>query len=301
VALAVAAGLMLLAVQRALRPLEAMVDVARDITSGDRGRRVRPRSPGTELGRTAESMDEMLDALESAENAQRAAAANAQRADADTKRFLADAAHELRTPIAGLSAVAESVARDGATRPDRVARWSDLLVSESRHAARLVDDLLDMARIDDDPGLEVVDADLGAIVDGAVERTALVHADHTVSRTGVESVPVRVDPGRIGQILTNLAENAARVSSVVAIDLSVEDTTAVITVCDEGPGVPAADRDRIFDRLVRLDRARDTPGAGLGLPIARALARAHGGDVRCVEGSSRTGACFVVTLPVRPA
>lgn len=303
VALAVATGLILLVVRRALRPLEAMVAVARDITSGDRGRRVRPASPSTELGRTAESMDEMLDALEAAETAERTAAETARRAEADMKRFLADAAHEMRTPIAGLSAVAESIARDGSDRPDRLARWSDLLVRESRHASRLVDDLLDMARIDDDPALDLVDADLATIVDDAVDRSALVHPDLRIARHGPVSVPARVDPGRIGQVVTNLLENAARVSDpdgAIDVDLRADGSTATIAVTDDGPGVDAGDRERIFDRLVRLDRARDTPGAGLGLPIARALARAHGGDVRCVEPSG-TGARFVVFLPTPPA
>ncbi len=302
VALAVATGLILLVVRRALRPLEAMVAVARDITSGDRGRRVRPASPSTELGRTAESMDEMLDALEAAETAERTAAETARRAEADMKRFLADAAHEMRTPIAGLSAVAESIARDGADRPERLARWSDLLVRESRHASRLVGDLLDMARIDDDPALDLVDADLATIVDGAVDRAALVHPDLRITRHGPVSVPVRVDPGRIGQIVTNLLENAARVSDpggAIDVDLSVDGATATVAVTDDGPGVDAGDRERIFDRLVRLDRARDTPGAGLGLPIARALARAHDGDVRCVEPTG-AGARFVLFLPTRP-
>ena len=302
VALAVATGLILLVVRRALRPLEAMVAVARDITSGDRGRRVRPASPSTELGRTAESMDAMLDALEAAETAQRTAAETARRAEADMTRFLADAAHEMRTPIAGLSAVAESIARDGVDRPERLARWSDLLVRESRHASRLVDDLLDMARIDDDPALDLVEADLATIVDDAVDRSALVHPDLRITRHGPVSVPVRVDPGRIGQVVANLLENAARVSDpggTIDVDLTTDGVTATIAVTDAGPGVEVGDRERIFDRLVRLDRARDTPGAGLGLSIARALARAHGGDVRCVEPSA-TGARFVVFLPTRP-
>ncbi|MGJ0118783.1 HAMP domain-containing sensor histidine kinase [Williamsia sp. MIQD14] len=324
--LVVAALLMMLAVRRALRPLDAMVAVARGITSGDRGRRLRPRAPDTELGRAAGSVDEMLDALEAAETAQRAAADTARRAEADTKRFLADAAHELRTPIAGLSAVAESLRRDGTDRPDRIPRWTELLVRESQHASRLVADLLDMARIDSDPQLSLADTDLVEVVDDVIDRWRLLGGPVTIRRTGAASVPARVDAGRIGQVVSNLVDNAVRAATAggatpaqVTVDVSAAGATARIAVTDTGPGVPPDARERIFDRLVQLDSARDSTGAGLGLPIARALARAHGGDVtyepvtheRPVGESSQSsesvsdgpdvravGATFVVTLPL---
>ncbi|WP_150116324.1 sensor histidine kinase [Williamsia herbipolensis] len=322
--LVVAAALMLLVVRRALRPLDAMVAVARGITSGDRGRRLRPRAPDTELGRAAGSVDEMLDALEAAETAQRAAADTARRAEADTKRFLADAAHELRTPIAGLSAVAESLRRDGTDRPDRIPRWTELLVRESQHASRLVADLLDMARIDSDPQLTLADTDLVEVVADVIDRWRLLGGPVTIRRTGAAAVPIRVDAGRIGQVVSNLVDNAVRAATdtaraLVTVDVSVDGSTARITVTDSGPGVPPDARERIFDRLVQLDSARDSTGAGLGLPIARALARAHGGDVtHAIAGqepitgeSSQSsdsagggggpgvgGATFVVTLPL---
>ena len=293
------AGLaMVIAVRRALRPLDAMVAVARGITSGDRGRRVRPQSPDTELGRAAGSMDEMLDALEAAEAAQRAAADVARRAEAETKRFLADAAHELRTPIAGLSAVAESLSRDGTSRPDRLPRWTELLLGESRHAARLVDDLLDLARIDADPALIRADVDLAEVVSLAAERSRLVTPDARIEQTGRRPVPVSVDEGRIGQVIANLIDNAVRVTppdGVITADLAVTGTVATVTVTDQGPGVPDDQRERIFERLVRLEESRASVGAGLGLPIARALARAHGGDVVCVPHVG--GARFVLSLP----
>ncbi|MGU3291128.1 HAMP domain-containing sensor histidine kinase [Williamsia sp. M5A3_1d] len=317
--LVVAALLMMLAVRRALRPLDAMVAVARGITSGDRGRRVRPRSPDTELGRAAGSVDEMLDALEAAETAQRAAADTARRAEAETKRFLADAAHELRTPIAGLSAVAESLRRDGTNRPDRIPRWTELLVRESQHASRLVADLLDMARIDSDPQLSISDTDLVEVVDDVIERWRLLGGPVAIRRTGAATVPARVDAGRIGQVVSNLVDNAVRAATgtdaaQVTVDVSATGAAARIAVTDTGPGVPPEARERVFDRLVQLDSARDSTGAGLGLPIARALARAHGGDVTYAspmgespqspgsgsdgDREGENGATFVVTLPI---
>ncbi|GAA1458823.1 HAMP domain-containing sensor histidine kinase [Williamsia maris] len=297
--LLIAALAMVIAVRRALRPLDAMVAVARGITSGDRGRRVRPQSPDTELGRAAGSVDEMLDALESAEAAQRAAADVARRAEAETKRFLADAAHELRTPIAGLSAVAESLSRDGTSRPDRLPRWTELLLGESRHAARLVDDLLDLARIDADPALIRADVDLVEVVSLAAERSRLVTPGAQIELTGSQPVPVSVDAGRIGQVVANLIDNAVRVTppgGVIDADVSVSDTVATVTITDHGPGIPDDQRERIFERLVRLEESRASVGAGLGLPIARALARAHGGDVVCAPHVG--GARFVLSLPL---
>ncbi|MFY1599732.1 sensor histidine kinase [Micromonospora sp. WMMD737] len=308
VTLAVAGLAVRFAAGRALSPLQRLTATADDITLGDRGRRLLPDRPGTELGHAAEAFDRMLDALESAEQSAKDAATVAQRAEAQGRRFLSDAAHELRTPLAGIQAVADqlvagattqSEASDGA--PPRTRRHAELLGNETRRAARLVGDLLDIARIDAGAGLRLESIDLGRIVTDEADRAAMLAPDITVRRTGEREVSVNADPTRIAQILSNLLDNARRhtpSSGQITVHLETVDGTAWVTVSDTGPGVAEGDRERIFDRLVRLDDARDqdSGGAGLGLPIARALAEAHGGSLECLP--SGAGAVFRLSLPI---
>ncbi|MBM7242965.1 HAMP domain-containing histidine kinase [Rhodococcus fascians] len=300
VTLLLAAAALTFAVRRALSPLDSMTSVARRITNGDRGRRLLPTKPNTDLGRTASAVDEMLDALEDAERREAAAARTARLAEEDMRRFLADAAHELRTPVAGISALAQSLQRDAEHRPDRVARWSELLVGESSRASRLVGDMLDSVRAENTSDLDATDTDLADITRRTVERAALLMPDIRFDVDATQPVPVRVDVGRIEQILSNVLDNAGRFTpSGGTIRVAVgRDTHALVTVDDEGPGVAEADRERIFERLVRLNSARDraSGGVGLGLSIARTLARAHGGELVCLAGPS--GARFRLTLPL---
>lgn len=300
VTLLLAAAALTFAVRRALSPQDSMTSVARRITNGDRGRRLLPTKPNTDLGRTASAVDEMLDALEDAERREAAAARTARLAEEDMRRFLADAAHELRTPVAGISALAQSLQRDAEHRPDRVARWSELLVGESSRASRLVGDMLDSVRAESTSDLDATDIDLVDITRRTVERAALLMPDIRFDVDATQPVPVRVDVGRIEQILSNVLDNAGRFTpSGGTIRVAVgRDTHAFITVDDEGPGVAEADRERIFERLVRLNSARDraSGGVGLGLSIARTLARAHGGELVCLAGPS--GARFRLTLPL---
>ena len=300
VTLLLAAAALTFAVRRALSPLDSMTSVARRITNGDRGRRLLPTKPNTDLGRTASAVDEMLDALEDAERREASAARAARLAEEDMRRFLADAAHELRTPVAGISALAQSLQRDAEHRPDRVARWSELLVGESSRASRLVGDMLDSVRAENTSDLDATDTDLADITRRTVERAALLMPDIRFDVDATQPFPVRVDVGRIEQILSNVLDNAGRFTpSGGTIRVAVgRDTHAFVTVDDEGPGVAEADRERIFERLVRLNSARDraSGGVGLGLSIARTLARAHGGELVCLAGPS--GARFRLTLPL---
>nr|WP_287451942.1 HAMP domain-containing sensor histidine kinase [Rhodococcus sp. (in: high G+C Gram-positive bacteria)] len=300
VTLLLAAAALTFAVRRALSPLDSMTSVARRITNGDRGRRLLPTKPNTDLGRTASAVDEMLDALEDAERREASAARAARLAEEDMRRFLADAAHELRTPVAGISALAQSLQRDAEHRPDRVARWSELLVGESSRASRLVGDMLDSVRAENTSDLDATDTDLADITRRTVERAALVMPDSRFDVDAAQPIPVHIDVGRIEQILSNVLDNAGRFTpSGGTIRVAVgRDTHAFITVDDEGPGVAEADRERIFERLVRLNSARDraSGGVGLGLSIARTLARAHGGELVCLAGPS--GARFRLTLPL---
>jgi two-component system OmpR family sensor kinase len=311
--LLVAALLLVAASRAALRPLERLTALAKDITTGDRGRRLRPDRADTELGRAASAFDGMLDALETSEQRAQQAAEAAERAGSATRRFMVDAAHELRTPIAGIQAAAEQLATSlGQDEADSAARRqyrrASLLLSDARRAARLVADMLDLSRIDAGLPLDLQDTDLAAVVSAEADRTAVLAPQLTIGRTGLTALTVHADPTRIAQILSNLLDNARRHTPPggrITIDVNrVDDNgrpVAEVTVTDTGPGIPDQERDRIFERLVRLDtaRTRDHGGAGLGLPIARALARAHGGDLVCLPHEG--GAQFRLTLPADAA
>ncbi|QHF25752.1 HAMP domain-containing protein [Rathayibacter sp. VKM Ac-2804] len=293
--LLLAAGALVLVVRATLRPLERMTTVARSIAHGDRGRRLRPSRPGTELGRTATAFDEMLDDLEQAEQ-------SALAAERRMRAFVSDAAHELRTPVAGIQAAADALVRADGTEEERE-RLSVHVVRESLRAGRLIQDMLLMARLDEGLALDARPLDAGAVAAAAIERQLLRDSGpgsgpEIVLQRDPAAPPVHADADRLGQIVGNLLENAARFArSRIDVTLAHADGRVTVTVDDDGPGVPEADRDRVFDRLVRLDDARNRAdgGSGLGLPIARGLARALGGDLVCLPGAA--GARFRVILP----
>ena len=291
VTLLLAAAVLMVVVRRSLSPLADMTQVARSITSGDRGRRLRPDRPRTDIGRTATAFDAMLDEVEGAEQ-------SAMQSEQRLREFLSDAAHELRTPVAGMQAAAESLLRNQTTRAGRE-ELAVQVVREARHAARLVDDMLLMSRVDQ--GLDLVrrPLDLAEAARTAAARP-LTRDGATVHVTAPETW-VLADADRIAQVLGNLLANACRVADTVHIDVRGEDGAhVVLDVTDDGPGVPAADRERIFERMVRLDEGRDrhAGGVGLGLPVARGIAEAHGGTLTCEPAA--VGACFRLVLPALP-
>jgi signal transduction histidine kinase len=280
-AIAVTGLLMIVVVRRALAPLDAMTSLAQAIAAGHRGGRLNPSRTDTELGRTAAAFDGMLDSLEGSEQR--------------TRRFVADAAHELRTPITGVQAVAEALVQAPVDSPDRD-QMSFLLVREARRAGRLVDDLLALAQLDAGYEMQREPVDLLGLAEAEVARTRFVAPDFDIAADGVP-VTVIGDGQRLAQVLANLVDNARQATGPSGtVRISVD--SGGFTVSDNGPGVPDAERERIFDRLVRLDDARDrrSGGSGLGLAIARGVVRAHGGDLVCLP--SEGGAVFRVSLPV---
>ncbi len=286
-ALLVAAAVLTVVVRRSLSPLDDMTRVARSITSGDRGRRLRPDRPSTDIGLTATAFDEMLDEIEGAEQ-------SALQAERRLREFLSDAAHELRTPVTGMQAAAESLLRNRASRADREV-LAVQVVREARHAARLVDDMLLMSRVDQ--GLDLVCEPLSLLQAARAAASRPLPLDGTVVEVTGDDAWVVADADRIAQVLGNLLANAGRVAENIHVDVRAEDAQVVLDVIDDGPGVPDGDRERIFERMVRLDEGRDrhAGGVGLGLPVARGIAEAHGGRLTCEE--SAIGAHFRLTLP----
>ncbi|TCC38568.1 sensor histidine kinase [Kribbella speibonae] len=310
----------------ALAPLDKMTTLARSIAAGRRGERLNPKRANTELARTATAFDEMLNALEGAETTARtaegaartseeqarrseelaraaegaarssaeqarAAEAVARRSEDRMREFVADAAHELRTPVAGLQTAAETLIQLG---PDASAAQREelelLLVRESRRAGTLVSDLLELSRIDAGLQLHLAPVDLRQLADAQAARLRLVAPDVSVEIHGTATVTADAD--RLTQVLTNLVDNA-RQAGAHTLRITVAPTG--VRVEDDGPGVPPPARERIFDRLVHGPHSK---GAGLGLAIARGVARAHGGDLTVTNRPTpHPGAAFHLHLP----
>ena len=297
IALLVSAALVAAAVRLALRPLDSMAALAKTISQGNRGSRLAPTRTDTEIGQTAQAFDEMLDELEGAE-------ARAQQAEERTRAFLADAAHELRTPIAGVQAAAETLLHhDDQLDHEEREHLQVLLVREAERAGALISNLLAAARLDAGIDLDLAPVSLRTLVHSEIDRVRLVHPEATVTMSGPEVV-ARADAAKVSSILRNVIDNAMRAAGPqgnVHVVVREQDQFAIAEIWDSGPGVPPSERERIFERLVRLDhgRANDAGGSGLGLAIARGYARAHGGDLTC-EYPRGIGAMFRLVLPLEP-
>jgi signal transduction histidine kinase len=276
------AGIVWWAVGRALSPVDDMRARVDEISGSRLDRRV-PETGSAEIARLARTMNAMLARLQRSADQQRA--------------FVADASHELRSPLARMRAEMEvDVAHPETADP---AATSASVLAETVTLQRLVDDLLLLARgdaraIDVFPGEPV---DLDEVVE---ERVAALRAagEQRIDAAGVRPVQVRGDAGQLRRAVANLLDNAvrhARERIVVTLE-DRPDGGAVLTVADDGPGVPPVDRDRIFERFTRLDDARSAHdgGTGLGLAIVRDIADRHGGAVS-VDGPP--GARFVLLLP----
>ena len=297
IALLVSAALVAAAVRLALRPLDSMAALAKTISQGNRGSRLAPTRTDTEIGQTAQAFDEMLDELEGAET-------RARQAEERTRAFLADAAHELRTPIAGVQAAAETLLHhDDQLDHEERQHLQVLLVREAERAGALISNLLAAARLDAGIDLDLAPVSLRTLVHSEIDRVRLMRPEAKVTMSGPEVV-ARADAAKVSSILRNVIDNALRAAGpqgMVHIVVREQDQFAIAEIWDSGPGVPPSERERIFERLVRLDhgRASDAGGSGLGLAIARGYARAHGGDLTC-EDPRGIGAMFRLVLPLEP-
>lgn len=278
---------------RSLRPVERMRTEVETIRAAQPDARVVVPDTGDEVARLATTMNAMLDRLD--------------RSAAGQRQFVSDASHELRSPIASIRQHAEVAV----AHPDRtdVAEFSDVVRSEAVRLQDLVTGLLELSRLDEGGTGVRRPVDLDDLVLDAVARArARVQGGATggatgdrairVDGSGISAARVLGDERLLAGVVRNLVDNAVRhASSQVAVALAEQDDAAVLTVDDDGTGVPVAERDRVFERFVRLDeaRSRDAGGAGLGLAIVRDAVRAHGGEAS-VTDSPLGGARFVVRI-----
>jgi signal transduction histidine kinase len=276
-------------------PLRRLAGLATRVDGGD----LRPRMPAAEASSRevrvlGEAFNHMLDRLEAAFDAQR--------------EFVADASHELRTPLTVMQGQLEVLAADPDPSPEELQRVEALLQDEISRITRLVDDLLVLARSERTDFLRIRPVDLTTFVPQLWGGLTLT-AERDFQLGDVPPVTVSADPDRLAQALRNLARNAiehtAEPDGLVRLEVERIGRDRVrFVVIDDGPGIPPAERDRIFERFHRTDASRNrlAGGAGLGLAIVRAIAEAHDGTVRAGAGPGG-GARVEIDLPgvVAPA
>lgn len=305
IVLVVVGGLVTWLVRRSLQPLQEVEQTARSIASGDLSHRVPDYPDTTEVGQVSEAMNAMLERMEGAFNSRELALAESQSSEARMRQFVADASHELRTPLTSIRGFSE-LYRQGAVEPEDVGRTFERIEGESNRMGELVEDLLELARLDQRRPLELKSVDMLAVSVAVVTDTGAAHPEREIqldSRiAGVqERAPIVAgDAGRIGQIVRNLVDNAVAYSTgPVALRIAVTGDFAEVRVIDSGPGIPDGDKGRVFERFYRADtsRTRNSGGSGLGLSIAQALAVAHGGQLSVSDNPSG-GAEFALSLPL---
>lgn len=284
IVIAVLAGAMWLVVGRTLEPVERIRSEADAMGSTDLHRRVPEPGRDDEIGRLARTLNAMLARLEGSFEQQR--------------RFVADAAHELRTPVANMRAQLE-VARASGMNADGEQR-TRLLLEDTIRMQRLIEQLLVLARLDAGERVSRRPVDLDDVVMSVVGRLENGRGIF-VDPTGVEPAQIDGDPTLVEQLVVNLLENAVRhANRSVRVTTGTDDNGAFVQVDDDGPGIPANRRDEVLRRFTRLEdaRDRDSGGLGLGLAIAADIVHAHDGAIE-VRESELGGACIHARLTTR--
>src|SRR6516165_7135361 len=330
-------------VRTSLRPLTEIEHTAQAIAAGDLSRRVPDSDPRTEVGRLGRALNTMLAQIESAFHARERSETSARRSEERMRQFVADASHELRTPLTAIRGYAEYYRQrgglengahpDGAagqepayqpaltgtvadpgplTRPD-MDRIMERVEQESSRMGGLVEDLLVLARLDEQRPIERRPVDLLTLAADAVQDARIVAPDRKIDLTVGTGAAFLVlgDEPRLRQVITNLMNNALT-HTPDGTPISVRILTgyqrgtpavpcAILEVTDHGPGLTQEQANRVFERFYRADQARGrrTGGSGLGLAIVQALVAAHGGTVS-LDTAPGHGATFRITLPLAP-
>ena len=309
-AVVVFAGVGYLVVRLSLRPLRTVEQTAAAIAGGDLTQRVPVADPRTEIGQLSDALNTMLGEIEAAFAARAASEAAAHRSEDRLRRFVADASHELRTPLTSIRGFAELYRQGAATDPGDVERLMTRIEGEAKRMGLLVEDLLMLARLDQQRPLARAPVDLLALANDAVHDARAVDPERPVrlevGRTDPPPIVVG-DEARLRQVLGNLVGNALQHTprgTPVTVRLATapggpRPGVVTLTVADEGPGMSEQDAARVFERFYRADpsRNRNEGGTGLGLAIVSALVAGHDGAVRLDTAPGR-GAAFTVELPL---
>ena len=279
--------------RKSLAPIAAMASQARQMGAADLGRRLAVANERDELGHLAQTFNQLLDRLEKSFEQQR--------------RFMADASHELRTPVAILRGETEVTLAKAERSPMEYRETLSVLRDESSRLARIIEDLFTLARADAGQYPLILKNTYLDEIAGEVlvrARSLAVSKNITLNSAIEHDLPTQADEGLLQRMLLNLVDNAIKYSApgnTVTLSCRRETNCYVVSVSDNGPGIPAALQARVFDRFFRADKARsraegDTSGAGLGLSIARWIAEAHHGQL-VLTRSDHSGSTFTATLP----
>ncbi len=286
VVLLVVGGTTWMVATRALAPVERIRREVEQITGDRLDRRVPEPRSRDEIHRLALTMNQMLGRLEGARDRQR--------------QFVADASHELRSPLSSIRQVSEVAHAHPGALPE--GELADTVLEESARMQRLVEQLLLLTRADEGAAVRTLrDVDLDDLALTEARRVRRSGLD--VDTSGVTAGRVRGDATALAQVVRNLVENAARHADArIAVAVREAGDHVELSVEDDGPGIPESQRERVFERFVRLDeaRARDAGGSGLGLAIVKEIVAAHGGTV-AISSAGLGGARFVVRLPAATA
>ncbi len=284
----------------ALRPLEKMRETARRISGmqlavGDAAltERVTIEDADTEVGQLGSAFNHMLDNVDEALTARR-------NSEAKVRQFVSDASHELRTPLTAIRGYSELTRRQEMDMTDDLRHALGRIESESVRMSALVEDLLLLARLDEGRELDLAPLDVSKLVKDAVKDAQVAGPDHAWKVTTVRGATIAADRDRFYQILVNLLANAQThtpAKTIVTTSVATTDNSVVITIADNGPGIPDEIRANLFERFARADtsRARATGSTGLGLAIVEGLVRAHKGTILVESAPGNTR--FVVTIP----
>jgi two-component system, OmpR family, sensor kinase len=278
--------------RRGLRPIETMAGQADAISAGDLTSRVGPQDPRTEVGRLGVALNGMLSRIEDFIT-EREASQEA------TRRFFADASHELRTPLASLRANAELYQQGALTERPQVDEAMRRITLEATRMSGLVDDMLRLARLDQHPAPDEEPVDLSEVLLGCVARARVADPQRTWHATIDPGLVMEGDEELLRRAADNLLANVSThtpVGTAATIVAGERDGTITIEVSDDGPGVPAGQIPRIFDRFYRAAAASARPGSGLGLAIVTAVAATHGGTVHAKLNGPH-GLRVITTLP----